>query len=184
MERRPMGKRFSRMNLPSKSLELAKFMCQCQKTVGKDQMSDQSANCEISLMVHGAVDATSKYQLFLSLPKITIDGQKYTELLKERLHIHMLVKNCDIPIHDGALYHHFTIVTEFSSKRQKKGKLDWPGKRSNSNSMKLRILKRKWPKNKTVQLRQQKICNCRGLDERNNSRVLSEAVTNHSSFKL
>jgi len=33
--------------------------------------------------------------------------------MKEKLELHMAVHNCEIFMHDGALYHRATIVTDF-----------------------------------------------------------------------
>ena len=55
-----------------------------------------------------------------------MNGQKYLDLLKNKLELHMAVHKCSVFMQDGAPCHRAKIVTQFL-KAQKINILDWPG---------------------------------------------------------
>ena len=55
-----------------------------------------------------------------------MNGQKYLDLLKNKLELHMAVRKCSVFMQDGAPCHCAKIVTQFL-KAQKINILDWPG---------------------------------------------------------
>ena len=55
-----------------------------------------------------------------------MNGQKYTNLLKDKLEQYMTIHKCKIFMQDGALCHRPKIVTQFL-KLKKIQILDWPG---------------------------------------------------------
>ena len=55
-----------------------------------------------------------------------MNGQKYLELLKEKLQFYMQFHNCDIFMQDGAPCHRSKIVTNLLMKNDI-NKFDWPG---------------------------------------------------------
>ena len=42
-----------------------------------------------------------------------MNAQQYTDLLKNKLELHMTVHNCTVFVQDGALRHRAKIVTQF-----------------------------------------------------------------------
>ena len=55
-----------------------------------------------------------------------MNGQRYLDLLKNKLELHMAVHNCTVFMQDGAPCHRAKIVTQFL-KSKKIRILDWPG---------------------------------------------------------
>ena len=55
-----------------------------------------------------------------------MNGQKYVDLLKDKLELHMNVHNCNIFMQDGAPCHGSKIVSEFLKEKKIKV-LYWPG---------------------------------------------------------
>lgn len=51
--------------------------------------------------------------LFFLPPRMTINGKKYMDLLRDKLKLHMAVHKYTIFMHDGALIHGSKIVTQF-----------------------------------------------------------------------
>ena len=64
-------------------------------------------------------------RLFFLPPGMTINGQKYVDLLKDKLELHMAIHKCKIFMQDGAPCHCSKIVTQFL-KSKKIQILDWP----------------------------------------------------------
>ena len=64
-------------------------------------------------------------RLFFLPPGMTINGQKYVDLLKDKLELHMAIHKCKIFMQDGAPCHRSKIVTQFL-KSKKIQILDWP----------------------------------------------------------
>ena len=64
--------------------------------------------------------------LFFLPPGTTINGQKYLDLLKNKLELHMAVHKYSVFMQDGVPCHRAKIVTQFL-KAQKINILDWPG---------------------------------------------------------
>jgi len=60
------------------------------------------------------------------------EWQKYLQLMKEKLELHMAVHNCEIFMHDGAPCHGAKIVTDFLKTKNIK-LLEWPGNRPELN---------------------------------------------------
>ena len=69
---------------------------------------------------------------FFLLPGTTMNGQKYLDLLKNKLELHMAVHKCSVFMQDGAPCHRAKIVAQFL-KAQKINILDWPGNSSDLN---------------------------------------------------
>ena len=61
-----------------------------------------------------------------------MNGQKYLDLLKIKLELHMAVHKCSVFMQDGAPCHRAKIVTQFL-KAQKINILDWPGNSADLN---------------------------------------------------
>ena len=91
-----------------------------------ERYTQQTVKHPPSIMVWGGMSAKGNTGLFFLPPKTTMNGQKYLELLKEKLQFHMQFHNCDIFMQDGAPYHRSKIVTNFLMKNDI-NKLDWPG---------------------------------------------------------
>ena len=66
-----------------------------------------------------------------------MNGQKYLDLLKNKLELHMAVHKCSVFMQDGAPCHRAKIVTQFL-KTQKMNILDWPGNSPDPNPMEWR----------------------------------------------
>ena len=56
----------------------------------------------------------------------TMNGEKYVQLLSDKLQLHMQVRRCNIFMQDGAPCHRSKLVTNFLKKKKVKV-LDWPG---------------------------------------------------------
>ena len=61
-----------------------------------------------------------------------MNGQKYVDLLKDKLELHMNVHNCNIFKQDDAPCHKSKIVSKFLKEKKIKI-LDWPGKSPDLN---------------------------------------------------
>ena len=85
-----------------------------------------------SQMVWGAMSCNGTAGHYFLTPGTTMNGQKYVELLKDKLEMHMEIHNCTTFMHDGAPCHRSKIVTEFLRK-QKIKTLDWPGNSPDMN---------------------------------------------------
>ena len=71
---------------------------------------------------------------FFLPPGTNINGQKYLDLLKNELELHMAVHKCSVFMQDGARCHRAKIVTHFL-KAQKINILGWPGNSPDLNSI-------------------------------------------------
>ena len=71
-----------------------------------------------------SVDGTTG--LFFLPVETTMNAQRYTDFLKNKLELHMTVHNCTVFMQDGAPCHRAKIVTQFL-KSKKIQILDWPG---------------------------------------------------------
>ena len=69
--------------------------------------------------------------LFFLPVETTMNAQRNTDLLKNKLELHMTVHNCTVFMQDGAPCHRAKIVTQFL-KAKKIQMLDWPAKQSGS----------------------------------------------------
>ena len=79
-----------------------------------------------SVMIWGGMSINETAGLFFLPPGTTMNGQKYLDLLKNKLELHMAVHKCSVFMQDGAPCHRAKIVTQFL-KAQKINILDWPG---------------------------------------------------------
>lgn len=79
-----------------------------------------------SIMIWGGMSVNGTAALFFLQPGTTMNGQKYVDLLKDKLELHMAVHNCTIFMQDGAPCHRSKTVTQFL-KSKKIQILDWPG---------------------------------------------------------
>ena len=79
-----------------------------------------------SVMIWGAMLVTGTAGLFFLPNGMTMNGQKYIDLLKDKLKLHMNVHNCNIFMQDGTPYHRSKIVSEFLKEKKIKV-LNWPG---------------------------------------------------------
>ena len=77
-------------------------------------------------MIWGGMLINGTAGLFFLPPGTIINGQKYLDLLKNKLELHMAVHKCSVFMQDGAPCHRAKIVTQFL-KAQKINILDWPG---------------------------------------------------------
>ena len=66
-----------------------------------------------SVMIWGGMSVNGTSGLFLLPPGTTMNGQKYVDLLKDKLELHMAIHKCKIFRHDGAPCHHSKIVIQF-----------------------------------------------------------------------
>ena len=79
-----------------------------------------------SQMIWGAMSQHGIGGLFI-LPSGTImNGEKYVQLLSDKLQLHMQVHRCNIFMQDSAPCHRTKLVTNFLKKKRVKV-LDWPG---------------------------------------------------------
>ena len=62
----------------------------------------------------------------VNAPGTTMNGQKYVDLLKDKLELYMVIHKCKIFMQDGALRHRSKTVTQFLESK-KIQILDWPG---------------------------------------------------------
>ena len=68
----------------------------------------------------GGISVNGTAGLFF-LPKgVAMNGQRYLQLLEEKLELHMTVHNCEIFMHDGAPCHRSKIVTTFLKSKKVK----------------------------------------------------------------
>ena len=79
-----------------------------------------------SVLILGGMSINGTAGLFFLSPGTTINGQKYLDLLKNKLELHMAVHKCSVFMQDVAPCHRAKIVTQFL-KAQKINILDWPG---------------------------------------------------------
>ena len=77
-------------------------------------------------MIWGGMSINGTARLFFLPPETTMNGQKYLDLLKNKLELHMTAHKCSVFMQDGAPCHRAKIVTQFL-KAQKINILDWPG---------------------------------------------------------
>ena len=79
-----------------------------------------------SIMVWGAFSQNGTAGLYFLPQKTTMNGQKYLDLLKEKLNIHMTIHQCSIFMHDGAPCHRSKMVKNFLAAENVQ-ELEWPG---------------------------------------------------------
>ena len=79
-----------------------------------------------SVMIWGGMSLNGTAGLFFLPTGMTMNGQRYLDLLKNKLELHMAVHNCTVFMQDGAPCHRAKIVTQFL-KSKKIRILDWPG---------------------------------------------------------
>ena len=79
-----------------------------------------------SVMIWGVMSFTETAGPFFLPNGTTMNGQKYVDLLKDKLELHMNVHNCKIFMQDGAPCHRSKIVSEFLKEKKIKV-LEWPG---------------------------------------------------------
>ena len=83
-------------------------------------------------MIWGGMSVNGTAGLFFLPVRTTMNAQRYTDLLKNKLELHMSIHNCTIFMQDGAPCHRAKIVTQFL-KSKKIQFLDWPGNTPNLN---------------------------------------------------
>ena len=66
-----------------------------------------------SVMIWGEMFVNGMARLFFVPPGMTMNDQKYVDLLKDKLELHMAIHKCKIFMQDGAPCHHSKIVTQF-----------------------------------------------------------------------
>ena len=86
-------------------------------------------------MIWGRMSVNRTAGLFFLLPGTTMNGQKYVDLLKDKLELHIAIIKCKIFMQDGAQCHRSKIVTQFL-KSKKNQILDWPGNSPDLNPIK------------------------------------------------
>ena len=79
-----------------------------------------------SQMIWGAMSQHGIGGLFFLPSGTTMNGEKYAQLLSDKLQLHMHVHKCNIFMQDGAPCHRSKLVTNFLKKKKVKV-LDWPG---------------------------------------------------------
>ena len=79
-----------------------------------------------SQMIWGTMSQHGIGGLFFLPSGTTINGEKYVQLLSDKLQLHMQVQKCNIFMQDGAPCHRSKLVTNFLKKKKVKV-LDWPG---------------------------------------------------------
>ena len=80
-----------------------------------------------SQMIWGAMSQHEISGLFFLPSGTTMNGEKYVQLLSDKLQLHMQVHRCNIFMQDGAPCHRSKLVTNFLKKKKKVKVLDWPG---------------------------------------------------------
>ena len=76
--------------------------------------------------------------LYFLPPETIINGEKYVNLLKSKLKLHMKVHNCEIFMHDGAPCHRSKVMKKFLEQKNIQ-MLEWPRNSSDLNLMKNKI---------------------------------------------
>ena len=79
-----------------------------------------------SVMIWGGMSVNGTAGLFFLPPGTTMNGQKYVDLLKNKLELHMAIHKCKIFMQDGVPRHRYKIVTQFLKSKKIKI-LDWLG---------------------------------------------------------
>ena len=79
-----------------------------------------------SQMIWGAMSQHGIGGLFFLPSRTTMNGEKYVQLLSDKLQLHMQVHRCNILMQDGAPCHRSKLVTNFLKKKKVKV-LDSPG---------------------------------------------------------
>ena len=85
-----------------------------------------------SQMIWGAMSQHGIGGSFFLPSGTTINGEKYVQLLSDKLQLHMQVHRCNIFMQEGAPCHRSKLVTNFL-KNKKVKVLDWPGNSSDLN---------------------------------------------------
>ncbi|CAM1330816.1 Uncharacterised protein at_DN1629 [Pycnogonum litorale] len=124
---------FFRTNRPYSSSTHVRGMSVDQ--LEKDLMSDtpyKHMKHPPSVMIWGGISVNGTAGLFFLPSGTTMNGQKYVDLLKNKLELHMAIHKCKIIMQDGAPCHRSKIVTQFL-KSKKIQILDWLGNSSDLN---------------------------------------------------
>ena len=66
-----------------------------------------------SVMIWGGMSVNGTAGLFFVPPGTTMNNQKYVDLLKDKLKLHIAINKCKIFMQDGAPRHRSKIVTQF-----------------------------------------------------------------------
>ena len=119
-------------------------------------------------MIWGGMPINGMAELFFLPPGTTMNGQKYVDLLKDKLELHMATHKCKIFMQNGAPCHRSKIVTQFF-KSKKIQILDWSG-----NSPDLNLTDNLWTVSKDKVSEKQPI----------NTKELEEAITAVWMFEL
>ena len=77
-------------------------------------------------MVGRAMSAAETGGLYFLTPGTIMIGEKYVNVLQEKLQLHMTVHQCDIFMHDGAPCHRSRVVKKFLREKIIR-QLDWTG---------------------------------------------------------
>ena len=97
-----------------------------------ERYTTQSTKHPPSIMIWGGMSVNGTAGLFFLPPGTTMNDQKFVDLLKDKLELHMAIYKCKIFMQDGAPCYHSKIVTQFL-KSKKIQILDWPGNRADLN---------------------------------------------------
>ena len=79
----------------------------------EDRYTIQTMKHSLSIIAWGAMSAHGTAGLYLLQPGTTMNGAKYLDLLKNKLEIHMMVRDCNVFMHDGAPCHRAKSVKNF-----------------------------------------------------------------------
>ena len=91
-----------------------------------EKYTQQTIKHPPSVITWRAISIKGTAGLFFLQPGTTMNGQKYLNLMKEKLQLHMSVHECTIFMQDGAPCHRSKIVKEYF-KEKKITLLQWPG---------------------------------------------------------
>ena len=89
-------------------------------------------------MIWGVMSVSGTAGLFFMPPKTTMNGNRYLNLLREKLKLHMKVHRRSVFMHDGAPCHRSRTVKDYLMSERIKV-LDWPG-----NSPDLNPIEKLW----------------------------------------
>ena len=106
-----------------------------RKPTGKrfdERYTTQTMKHPPSVMIWGEMFVNGTAGLSFLPPGTTMNGQKYVDLLKDKLELYVAIHKCKIFMQDNAPCHRSKIVTQFL-KSKKIQILDWPGNSSELN---------------------------------------------------
>lgn len=80
-----------------------------------------------SLMVWGGITAQGRAGLHFMPPNVTVNSQRYLQILKEKLQLWLAIRNCTILMHDGAPCHQSKLVKKWLQDEHVQVLIPWPG---------------------------------------------------------